>query len=93
MLTQLVALLENAPHGLSLAEISRALDAQPAAVAGMLDFLVQSGRLTAVGAADSVCGTCGLAQQCSLLAARGKCLVSAVSSAYKTTTGPRIRKI
>jgi len=72
MLTQLVVLLQNAPRGLSLAEISRALGAQPAAVAGMLDWLAQSGRITAVGPDGRACTACGLQGQCNLLAVHGQ---------------------
>lgn len=72
MLTQLVALLQDAPHGLSLAEISRALGAQPAAVAGKLDWLARTGRLIEVGPDGGFCASCGLEGQCHLLTVHGK---------------------
>ncbi len=72
MLTRLITLLENAPRGLSLAEISRVLGAQPAAVAGMLDWLARTGRLTVVGPDGGYCAACGLEGQCNLLVVHGK---------------------
>jgi hypothetical protein len=72
MLTQLVALLKDASRGLSIAEISRALTAQPAAVAGMLDWLARAGRLIEVGPDGGFCGSCGLETECQLLRVHGK---------------------
>lgn len=72
MLTQLLALLEQRRNALGLYEISRALHAQPGAVQGMLELLVQRGRLIEVGPDGGYCATCGEQTQCSLLAARGK---------------------
>jgi hypothetical protein len=72
MLTQLVALLENQENGLSLSEISRAMNVQPTAVLSMIRLLVHKGRLVEIGPDGNYCNTCGLESQCSLLAARGK---------------------
>jgi FeoC-like transcriptional regulator len=72
MLTQLVALLNDASSGLSVSEISRALGAQPAAVTGMLDWLARAGRLIEVGPDGGFCGSCGLESQCQLLMVHGK---------------------
>ena len=72
MLTQLVNLLENKENGLSLSEISRALNAQPTAVLSMIQLLVQKGKLLEVGPDNKCCTTCGFESDCSLLAARGK---------------------
>ena len=72
MLTQLVDLLENKENGLSLSEISRALNAQPTAVLSMIQLLVQKGKLLEVGPDNKCCTTCGFETDCSLLAARGK---------------------
>jgi predicted Zn-ribbon and HTH transcriptional regulator len=72
MLTQLVDLLENKENGLSLSEISRALNAQPTAVLSMIQLLVQKGKLLEVGPDNKCCTTCGFESDCSLLAARGK---------------------
>jgi hypothetical protein len=72
MLKQLVLLLQNRENGLSLAEISRALNAQPSAVHSMICLLVQKGKLIEIGPDGKCCSTCGLESQCNLLAARGK---------------------
>jgi hypothetical protein len=72
MLTQLLTLLENKENGLSLAEISRAMNAQPSAVLSMIKLLVQKGRLIEIGPDGRCCETCELQPGCNLLAARGK---------------------
>ena len=72
MLTQLVDLLENKENGLSLSEISRAMNAQPTAVLSMIQLLVQKGKLLEVGPDNKCCTTCGFESDCSLLTARGK---------------------
>ena len=72
MLTQLITLLENKENGLSLAEISRAMHAQPTAVMSMIKLLVQKGKLLEIGPDNKCCTTCGFESDCSLLAARGK---------------------
>jgi DNA-binding Lrp family transcriptional regulator len=77
MLTQLVHLLENNENGLSLSEISRAMNAQPTAVRSMIDLLVKKGKLLEIGPDNKPCATCGLESECSLLAARGKRYIAA----------------
>lgn len=72
MLTQLVALLKNKDNGLSLSEISRAMNAQPSAVMSMIGLLVQKGRLIEIGPDGKCCTTCGIQSSCNLLAGRGK---------------------
>lgn len=72
MLTRLVTLLENKENGLSLSEISRAMNAQPTAVLSMIQLLVQKGKLIEIGPDNRCCTTCGFESDCSLLAARGK---------------------
>ena len=72
MFTQLVSLLETRENGLSLSEISRAMDAQPSAVLSMICLLVQKGKLVEIGPDGGYCSTCGLESECNLLAARGK---------------------
>jgi len=71
MLTQLVELLENKTNGLSLSEISRALNAQPSAVLSMIQLLVRKGKLIEIGPDGKSCTTCDLQSECNLLAARG----------------------
>jgi len=72
MLNQLISLLENKENGLSLSEISRAMNAQPSAVLSMIGLLVKKGRLLEIGPDGKCCTTCGLESECNLLAARGK---------------------
>ena len=72
MLTQLLDLLEQKENGLSLSEISRAMNAQPTAVLSMIQLLVQKGKLLEIGPDNKCCTTCGFESDCSLLAARGK---------------------
>ena len=72
MFAQLVTLLESRENGLSLSEISRAINAQPSAVLSMICLLVQKGKLMEIGPDGGYCSTCGLESECNLLAARGK---------------------
>ena len=72
MLTQLFNLLETKENGLSLSEISRAMNAQPSAVLCMIQLLVQKGRLIEIGPDGKCCDACGLESECNLLKARGK---------------------
>lgn len=72
MLNQLVELLKDKENGLSLSEISRAMNAQPSAVLSMIDLLVKKGKLLEIGPDNKICTTCGIQSECSLLAARGK---------------------
>ena len=72
MFAQLVGLLESKENGMSIAEISRALNAQPSAVLAMIALLVQKGKLIEVGPDGNCCATCGLESECNLLKARGK---------------------
>jgi hypothetical protein len=72
MFAKLVSLLESRENGLSLSEISRAMDAQPSAVMAMICMLVQKGKLIEVGPDGKCCSGCGYESECNLLAARGK---------------------
>jgi len=72
MFAQLISLLESKQNGLSLTEISRAMDAQPSAVMSMICLLVQKGKLIEIGPDGKCCATCGYESECNLLAARGK---------------------
>lgn len=72
MLTELLSLLEGSANGLSLQEISRALNAQPSAILSMLDMLVRKDRLIEVGPDGRYCSVCGLEAECNLLAVHGK---------------------
>lgn len=77
MLNQVVALLEAKEDGLSLSEISRALNAQPSAVLSMIDLLVKKGKLLEIGPDGQCCTTCRVQSDCNLLKARGKRYVAA----------------
>lgn len=79
MLNQLVELLKDKENGLSLSEISRAMNAQPSAVLLMIDLLAKKGRLLEIGPDGQCCTTCGIQADCNLLAARGKRYVVAAS--------------
>ena len=72
MLNQLVQLLNGQENGMSLAEISRALKAQPTAVLSMINLLVKKEKLIEIGPDGKCCTTCGVQSDCNLLAARGK---------------------
>jgi hypothetical protein len=72
MLNQLIVLLESRENGLSLAEISREMKAQPSAVMSMIDLLVQKGKLMEIGPDGKYCSSCGLESDCNLLKAHGK---------------------
>jgi Transcriptional regulator len=72
MFAQLLNLLQSRENGLSLSEISRAIDAQPSAVMSMICLLVQKGKLIEIGPDGKCCTTCGYESECNLLAARGK---------------------
>ena len=72
MLSKLIKLLEDKENGLSLSEISRAMNAQPSAVLSMIDLVVKKGKLLEIGPDGQCCTTCGFQSDCNLLAARGK---------------------
>ena len=89
MLSELVALLESREHGLRLDEIARALGAQPGAVRGMLDLLVQRGRLIAIGPDGNACAACGIQpEECSLLAVRSVRYVVAARAGHAACAPP-----
>lgn len=77
MLHQLIELFEQSRNGLSLFEISRAMDAQPSAVLSMIDLLVRKGKLIEIGPDGKACAACGLVSDCNLLAVHGKRYISA----------------
>ncbi|MEP0805799.1 MAG: hypothetical protein HRF47_09930 [Chloroflexota bacterium] len=79
MLNQIIALLEAKENGLSLSEISRALEAQPSAVLSMIELLVRKGKLLEIGPNGQCCTTCAAQSECNLLKARGKRYMVAAS--------------
>lgn len=72
MLTELLRLLDAHQGGLDLQELGRRLDAQPSAVAGMLETLIRKGRVTEIGADCGICDSCVLASRCTLPANRAR---------------------
>lgn len=72
MLTDLIRLLEVHDGSLDLRELGRQLDAQPSAVAGMLETLIRKGRLVETGPDCGICDSCGLAAHCTLPAKRAR---------------------
>ena len=72
MLSRLIHLIEQNEGEVDLASISRSLDAQPSAVAGMLETLVHKGRVIEISPDCGICDTCGLNNQCALPARRIK---------------------
>jgi predicted Zn-ribbon and HTH transcriptional regulator len=88
MLTKLVSLLETKENGLSLAEISRLMNAQPSAVLSMIGLLVQKGKLIEIGPDGKCCTTCGYESECNLLAARGKRYMAAPAPTVFRTLRP-----
>jgi hypothetical protein len=77
MLKQVLRLLETRQGGMGAIEISRQLKVPPTALEGMLETLVQRGRLRRLRAGDTTCagdapcGACPLQPECNLLAGRG----------------------
>lgn len=72
MLSRLIHLLEENEGEVDLTVISRSLNAQPSAVSGMLETLVQKGRLIEIYPECGVCDSCGLSSRCILQARRIK---------------------
>ena len=89
MLTKLMALLRAEPDGLTLAEMSQALGAQPAAVAGMLNWLAHARRLHVVGPDGGYCASCSLMGDCRLLKLKAIRYVIADQAAGDGPMGPR----
>lgn len=77
MMTKLLQMLEARENGLSLAEISRALNAQPSAVMAMIELLVQRGKLIEFGPDGQCCESCGQQSDCNLLRTLGKRYIAA----------------
>lgn len=72
MLTELLRLLEENQGQIDLAELSQQLNAQPGAVAGMLEMLIQKGRIEVIGADCGICQTCSLRAECELPVKRAR---------------------
>jgi hypothetical protein len=72
MLSKLLDLLEENQGEMDLDSLSRQLDAQPSAVAGMFQLLIQKGRVVEIGPDCGPCNTCKLDSQCTLSVRRSK---------------------
>lgn len=72
MLTELLKVLEQSSGEIDLLALSRHLNSHPGAVAGMLEMLIQKGRVSEVGAECGICESCGLQNQCNLPARRAR---------------------
>lgn len=91
MLNQLLDLLKNKENGMSLSEISRAMQSQPSAIFSMIELLVRKGKLLEIGPDGKNCSTCGLTAECNLLAARGKRYVAAPPQKDKCPSSPSLK--
>ena len=72
MLTELLRLLEQNQGQLDLEELSQQLNAQPSAVAGMLEMLIRKGRIDDMRANCGICQSCVLRNECGLPANRAR---------------------
>lgn len=72
MLTQLLKLLEQNQGEVDLITLSRQLNAQPGAVAGMIETLLHKGRLVEIKPACGDCHHCPIENGCPLPARRAR---------------------
>lgn len=72
MLRELLTLIESSDGCLSVAELSRRLNAEPSAVEGMVQTLQQRGRLLLLDGSGPPCESCGASESCALAAFRNK---------------------
>lgn len=72
MLRELLILIESSDGCLSVAELSRRLNAEPSAVEGMVQTLQQRGRLLMLDDSGAPCATCCASDACALAAFRHK---------------------
>lgn len=72
MLSQLIHLLEENEGEVDLVDVGRSLNAQPSAVAGMLETLIRKGRVVEIEPDCGVCDSCALNSHCLLPARRIK---------------------
>jgi len=66
MLTKLLTMLNESEHPLNCRQIGLRLGVETSAAAGMVETLVQSGRLVEVGPDGGVCTECSTSRQCNL---------------------------
>jgi hypothetical protein len=72
MLKQILAEFEQSPATLCLDELSRKLAVTPSALEGMLETLVQRGRLLAISATHSACQSCPARAGCVIISSAAK---------------------
>jgi hypothetical protein len=66
MIAKLLQILEENQGEMDLVSLSRQLDVQPSAVAGIFQFLIQKGRVIELDSDCGACSTCYLNSQCPL---------------------------
>lgn len=67
MLIQLLEILRQSQGGMAISEISRRLGTDAGVVSGMLQVLIEKGRIVQIGPDGLICGTCPLQSGCNLL--------------------------
>lgn len=72
MLSELLSLLEQNQGQIHIQELSQRLDIPPSVLAGMIQLLVQKGRLVEVNLTCGLCETCALRATCDPGAVRAK---------------------
>ena len=72
MLKQILAEFEQSPATLCLDELSRKLAVTPSALEGMLETLVQKGRLLIISASHTACQTCPAKAGCVIISSTAK---------------------
>jgi hypothetical protein len=72
MISRLLQILEENQGELDLYSLSRQLGAQPSAVAGMFQILIQKGRVIEIGSDCGPCNTCNLNSHCPVPVRRSK---------------------
>jgi len=81
MLSSILAIYEQDLRALCVEEVAQKLDREPSVVEGMLDTLVNLGKLVEIGTED--CGLCPASSMCTLISSgrRSFTLASRVTSA------------
>ncbi len=77
MLKQILAEFEQRPTSLCLDELSQKLTIAPSALEGMLDMLVQKGRLLEISATHNACEICPARAGCVIINTSAKSYILA----------------
>jgi hypothetical protein len=67
VLKQVLDHFEDRAGAVSLAQMARELDIEPATLQGMIDYWVRRGRLRASGGAVQACSACGIRSGCAFV--------------------------